>query len=86
MREPVFHTELEPLATSLVELSPAGPVQPPSSVESIPKVIRAAAWPVAVGLVFLGVGGWMINLIAAFVVTAAASSIATEMTKRRGLS
>jgi len=64
-------------------LVPAAPAPPPSLGESTLNVIGGIAWPMAIALAIFGVGGWMLNLALAFVVSATAGAIAGEMKKRR---
>lgn len=75
--------EPNPLQTGAV-LVPATPARPPSVVESTLNVVAAVAWPLAIVLAILGTGGWLLNLGAAFVISAAAGAISGELRKRRG--
>ena len=40
-------------------------------------------WPVLIGLVFLGVGSWMLNIVIAIVASSALGGIASELRRRR---
>jgi hypothetical protein len=63
---------------------PVTPPRPPSVIESTLNVVAAIAWPVAIVLAIMGTGGWLLNLGAAFVISAAAGAIGGELRKRRG--
>ena len=65
-------------------LVPAAPPRPPSVIESTLNVVAAIAWPLAIVLAIMGTGGWLLNLGAAFVISAAAGAIGGELRKRRG--
>lgn len=65
-------------------LVPTTPPRPPSVIESSLNVISAVAWPLAIVLALIGTGGWLLNLGAAFVISAAAGAISGELRKRRG--
>lgn len=65
-------------------LVPTAPARPPSVIESTLNVVTAVAWPLAIVLAIMGTGGWLLNLGAAFVISAAAGAISGELRKRRG--
>ncbi|MCE1174527.1 MAG: hypothetical protein LWW77_07980 [Propionibacteriales bacterium] len=76
---------IEPLPPQTgVVLVPATPARPPSVMESTLNVVAAVAWPLAIVLAIMGTGGWLLNLGAAFVISAAAGAISGELRKRRG--
>ncbi|MCB0912149.1 MAG: hypothetical protein KDB60_11100 [Propionibacteriaceae bacterium] len=64
-------------------LVPATPPPPPSVMESTLRVVAGVVWPVMIGLVFLGIGNWMLNIIFAIVVSTLLQRTAGEMRNRR---
>ena len=64
-------------------LVPAHERRPPSVLESTINVVNGVLWPVLIGLVFLGVGSWMLNIVIAIVASSALGGIASELRRRR---
>ena len=57
--------------------------RPPSVLESALNVVNGVLWPVFIGLVFLGVGNWWLNIFAAIVSSSLLGGIVTELKRRR---
>ena len=64
-------------------LVPADRHDPPSVLESTINVVNGVLWPVLIGLAFLGVGSWWLNIFAAIVASSLLGGIATELKRRR---
>jgi hypothetical protein len=64
-------------------LVPAEERRPPSVLESTLNVANGVLWPVLIGLVFLGVGSWMLNIIVAIVASSLLGGITSELNRRR---
>lgn len=62
---------------------PSTSVKPPSVLESSLNVLGAVTWPAAIALALFGVGGWLVNIVLAIVISGALSAIASEMKKHR---
>jgi hypothetical protein len=58
--------------------------RPPSVVESSINVLTAVAWPLAIVLAIVDVGGWALNIGAALVISILGGAISGELRKRRG--
>ena len=57
--------------------------RPPSVLESTLNVVNTVLWPVLIGLVFLGVGGWVLNIVIAIVASTLLGGITAELKRRR---
>jgi len=59
------------------------PIPPPSILESTLKVFSGLMWPVMIGLALLGYGGWIGNIVIAFLTSSALGAIVKELDRRR---
>jgi hypothetical protein len=57
--------------------------RPPSVLESTLNVVNGVLWPVLIGLVFFGIGSWMLNIFVAIVASSLLGGISTELGRRR---
>lgn len=64
-------------------LVPAEERRPPSVLESTLNVVNGVLWPVLIGLVFFGIGGWVLNIFIAIVASSLLGGITTELKRRR---
>ena len=64
-------------------LVPAEERRPPSVFESTLNVVNGVLWPVLIGLVFFGIGSWVLNIFIAIVASSLLGGIATEVKRRR---
>jgi len=64
-------------------LVPAEEGRPPSVLESTINIVNGVLWPVLIGLVFFGVGNWMLNIFAAIIVSSLLGGVANELKRRR---
>lgn len=92
-QQPPFEPEVQSIKDSEVVVGPgqfAGqglvPVEdrrPPSVLESTLNVVNGVLWPVLIGLVFFGVGNWMLNIFVAIAASSLLGGIANELRRRR---
>jgi hypothetical protein len=64
-------------------LVPAEERRPPSVLESTLNVVNGVLWPVLIGLVFFGIGNWVLNIFVAIAASSLLGGIATELKRRR---
>jgi len=89
-QQPPFVPEQEPAQPATGEILVPGqglvPVEerrPPSVLESTLNVVNGVLWPVLIGLVFFGIGSWMLNIFIAIAASSLLGGIANELKRRR---